>query len=917
MVCRQVCDPASQFRRSLSDISCTAKLTPGTYCNAYQPDECASGLCGGASSKFPTSRFCCDQAATTSNCSQGCESITGQCTNKSGPGETCNTSTDCFSEKACLNGKCCQFSQMDMSLSADPHGVTNCNSCDNSGMCSACGVGFKFEARYPHRWFHMPGTGGMVCRQQCDPATEYRKFSSDLVCTKKLAPGQSCYSIPSYNHHPDDTCQSGLCGGTPYMNEGNSYESNIVGSVGFCCDKAAAASNCSKGCEAISGACTAMSGAGERCQTSAQCYGERACLDGICCAFSTMELNDAVTNTACVSRYSSGQGFSNCTACGVGTGECSMCNTGYELEYKYTAFQLGPLVCRQICNPSKEFRWHEDDVFCSKIRSLPAGSRCRTSQSDSCESGLCSSGSSFDSFGNCCSEDAVSAKCSTGCMGTSSAPSRISSGECSMKSTVGALCKSSDDCYNNMACLGGVCCAFFNSAVLDDQGFSNCTACSPIDGECSSCKPGARLRSSTFLHADLLYTGFHAVTSKRKACFDICDPTSQFNAFNERNNHPECWKISSPGEACYGYWSYTNMTITHVDHSSCQTGHCASKMLGPGPYKAPQNEEGPYVCCNKAATQAGCTSCDLNTGTCATPNLLPIRAKASAKVTLEMSGASVEDGITDNELAAMIEMLREGSGLNSDYTSSVEAIYKLKSAIEMSSSMNLNSSDVRQAIAEAIASSSPTINDARDVMIIGTTVASVRRRHLTAEQSFRIDYEISLNRSQSANVNPKQTAADMRNAMSSPAFKEFLSKFGIEASVTYVAPTRIAVKLIITIEAVEGEDLTSSLEKMLEHALSPTFAEELEAKGMAVGDVKGTYALPIPPSPPSPPPLFVMFPPTTLVPLPEIKAPASQLLPPPSKFMADDDSSTINSFSGAFSLIALFCVATLYAAVGY
>jgi tellurite resistance protein len=160
-----------------------------------------------------------------------------------------------------------------------------------------------------------------------------------------------------------------------------------------------------------------------------------------------------------------------------------------------------------------------------------------------------------------------------------------------------------------------------------------------------------------------------------------------------------------------------------------------------------------------------------------------------------MSGASVEDGITDNELAAMIEMLREGSGLNSDYTSSVEAIYKLKSAIEMSSSMNLNSSDVRQAIAEAIASSSPTINDASDVMIIGTTVASVRRRHLTAEQSFRIDYEISLNRSQSANVNPKQTAADMRNAMSSPAFKEFLSKFGIEASVTYVAPTRIAVKV--------------------------------------------------------------------------------------------------------------------------
>jgi hypothetical protein len=115
-------------------------------------------------------------------------------------------------------------------------------------------------------------------------------------------------------NHPDDTCQSGLCGGTPYKDQG----------IGFCCDQASAASNCSKGCEAISGTCTAKASAGETCRTSADCYGGGACLDGTCCAFSEQEAN-ADWPTPLYGYISMvtprGQGFSNCTACSSVSGD--------------------------------------------------------------------------------------------------------------------------------------------------------------------------------------------------------------------------------------------------------------------------------------------------------------------------------------------------------------------------------------------------------------------------------------------------------------------------------------------------------------------------------------------------------------------------------------------------------------------
>ena len=55
---------------------------------------------------------------------------------------------------------------------------------------------------------------------------------------------------------------------------------------------------------------------------------------------------------------------------------------------------------------------------------------------------------------------------------------------------------------------------------------------------------------------------------------------------------------------------------------------------------------GPYVCCDEAAAKIGCTRCDAKTGACASSELpsSPTPPPAPAKVTLEMSGSSVEAG---------------------------------------------------------------------------------------------------------------------------------------------------------------------------------------------------------------------------------------------------------------------------------
>ena len=193
------------------------------------------------------------------------------CTNKSIAGETCQTSGDCFNSGACVNGTCCAFSYYEATNSMyNQYSYSNCTACNslNKGQCGACAPGYQLEYQYPSSMYGAGsvGSGNMVCRQVCDPLTEYRRSWSDALCTKKLTPGISCST--------SDTCASGLCGGLSWnMFSGGSGSS-------YCCDAAAAAANCSKGCEPMSGQCTTKPGPGEKCQSRADCFGGVACLGG-------------------------------------------------------------------------------------------------------------------------------------------------------------------------------------------------------------------------------------------------------------------------------------------------------------------------------------------------------------------------------------------------------------------------------------------------------------------------------------------------------------------------------------------------------------------------------------------------------------------------------------------------------------
>ena len=131
-------------------------------------------------------------------------------------------------------------------------------------------------------------------------------------------------------------------------------------------------------------------------------------------------------------------------------------------------------------------------------------------------------------------------------------------GACSTKSKPGGSCATSSDCYNGMACMGGVCCAFSSQVFLmnDRAGLGNCTACSTANGECSSCKPGARLTDvdpTDIYDARYISQNFHSATSSTiKTCFDTCDSSTEFNAFNAQ---PACWTKAPPGMGCYAEWA--------------------------------------------------------------------------------------------------------------------------------------------------------------------------------------------------------------------------------------------------------------------------------------------------------------------------------------------------------------------------
>ena len=173
------------------------------------------------------------------------------------------------------------------------------------------------------------------------------------------------------------------------------------------------------------------------------------------------------------------------------------------------------------------------------------------------------------------------------------------------ESFVGGSCNSSSDCFNGMACLGGICCAFSNSSMAPsyqwngtgysymDTGTTNCAVCnnasrtssyygptSNVQYQCSACKAGSQL-------VDYFSGGFQ--------CQSTCDPVTEY-----RSNWASltCSNKHSAGSSCSSSSSSSSSSSTTGD-STCLSGRC-----------------GGSYCCSQAATAESCGRCESTSGAC-------------------------------------------------------------------------------------------------------------------------------------------------------------------------------------------------------------------------------------------------------------------------------------------------------------
>ena len=467
---------------------------------------------------------------------------------------------------ACLGGSCCAFSNSSMAPYYGPlptggtglldTGTTNCTACNNVSrttyygygstsaqyQCSACNAGSQLFDHY----------GGYQCRQTCDPSTEHRRYSSDVLCTERLSPGSDAAA-------PAPAPGSDAAAPAPAISPTGSQ-------------------------------------VGGSCSSSVDCYGANACLSGTCCAFSTSSMAPyyGISRTGGYSPGSNGYGWwdtgtTNCTACndaswtafsGNIANQCSACKAGSQLfdsgSYYGGAYggYHGGYKCQQTCDPATEFRTRQASLICSKKYS--AGSSCSSSSisvtgDSTCLSGLC--GGSY-----CYSEAAAAELCGL-CE---------SDGACSNKSQIGGSCTSSADCYEDSACLSDTCCAFSNSSMAPyygisgssdygwwDTGTTNCTACnnasrttsyygsSSVQYQCSACKAGSHL-------FDYWRFGYQ--------CRQTCDPSTEYRRYS---SHVLCTEILSSGSYC------------STGDASCLSGLCG----------------GSYCCSEAAAGLNNCIMC--------------------------------------------------------------------------------------------------------------------------------------------------------------------------------------------------------------------------------------------------------------------------------------------------------------------
>ena len=242
-----MCAPMCSSTQYLTNNRCVDKRSPGQYCDgwctgdncneakAFELTSCSSGLCG--------YQYCCDDQAVTDGCSGYCDSGTGACSTKVARGEECVTTDDCWDGRACLGGKCCDFSESDRNNSWNYYdqwsswGRGNCTACGGKqagdtmdpnmtwtpdGVCTACAQGtqlIEYGAGYMNGFYNQEG--------MCAPMCSSTQYLTNNRCVDKRSPGQYCDGWCTGDNCNEakafelTSCSSGLCG----------YQ--------YCCDEAA------------------------------------------------------------------------------------------------------------------------------------------------------------------------------------------------------------------------------------------------------------------------------------------------------------------------------------------------------------------------------------------------------------------------------------------------------------------------------------------------------------------------------------------------------------------------------------------------------------------------------------------------------------------------------------------------------
>ena len=128
--------------------------------------------------------------------------------------------------------------------------------------------------------------------------------------------------------------------------------------------------------------------------------------------------------------------------------------------------------------------------------------------------------------------------------------------------------------------MGGVCAAFdrnHNYYYYANTGYSNCTAVSSVNGQCTACEPGTELSDQVVFD---LYSPTANIGTHMTQCWDICDPSTEFRPLD---SPVICLKKSSPGGPCKitstGAY-YSAHVDLGIDLASCSTvGLCKLKIV--------------------------------------------------------------------------------------------------------------------------------------------------------------------------------------------------------------------------------------------------------------------------------------------------------------------------------------------------